>query len=204
MALLDKIGINYKQLQDGEILKEVNIYAPATGYIKLSNISKGMVVEPNQPIMELYDLSQLTISMPLFEKDAMNVHQADTVFFYRMNEKDKVYRAVITQISKVVDNETHTVIVYAKPISYESLNLFINSFVQVEIIYHDRLVKALPEEAVLRQNNNYYIYILKEQQGDSLFIFQKRMVNVGATDQNYVEVLDTINEKVIIKGATIL
>lgn len=204
MALLDKIGIDYKQVQNGEIIKEVTIYAPVSAYVKLSNISKGMVVEPNQPIVELYDLSQLTISMSLFEKDAINVHQADTVFFYRLNEKDKVYRAVITQISKVVDNQTHTVMVYAKPVSYESPNLFINSFVQVEIIYHDRFVKALPEEAVLRQDNNYYVYMLKEQHGDSLFIFQKRLVNVGGTDQNYVEILDKINEKVIIKGATIL
>lgn len=202
-AMLETMEIKPKTILQGNIYREITVYSPVDGFIKINNLSKGMVVEPNTIILEIYDPSQIVIGISMFEKDVINVHQGDTVFFYRLNEKNKIYKGILTQIGKVVDNQTHTLTCYAKPISYEKTELLINSFVQVEILYHDRKVKALPEEALIKQGNDYYVYVLKKQLNDSTFVFEKKFVDIGVTDSHYVEILDTISTKIIVKGANI-
>jgi len=203
LSVLQLMGLNASSIEEGNIEKEIIVKAPISGIVQLKNLIVGNYIEPNVPLFDIVDPSKLQILIPLFEKDAINVHLGDSLIFYRINEKDKLYFAVITSIGKTIDNETHTLRAYAKPISYDKMNLFVNSFVQTEIWYHDKLSLSLPDEALIKENNNYYILELKNKT-DSQFIFIKRNVLVGINDDKRFELLDSVENEVLIKGVSTL
>lgn len=202
--LLEKIGINPGKIQEGQIYKTLQYSSPVNGYIELKDLSRQMIVEANQVVAEIYDISQMIISIPVFEKDVSSLKIGDTVFFYRLNNKDVRFKALLSNISKVVNTETHTVTCYARPLINSKDNLFINSFVQVEIIHNDRFVQAVPEEAIIKREKGTYIYELESITQDSTFVFIKKKVQVGKTDQGFTEVFTPLQKKLILKGTALL
>ncbi|NSW44248.1 MAG: efflux RND transporter periplasmic adaptor subunit [Bacteroidales bacterium] len=203
LSVLQLMGLNASAIEEGNIEKEISIKAPISGIVQLKNLIVGNYVQPNVTLFEMVDPAKLQILIPLFEKDAINAHIGDSLIFYRINEKDKLYYAVLTSIGKTVDNETHTIRAYAKPISYDKINLFVNSFVQTEIWYHDKLSWSIPEEALIKDNSNYYVLELIDK-NDSQFIFLKRNVLLGISDNKRFELLDSVKNDILIKGVSIL
>lgn len=202
--LLNNIGIDYKKVQNGKIFDEITIFSKFSGYVKLHKLSLGMIVNPNEAIIDIFNLSDLILAIEMFEKNVVNTKVGDTVIFYRLNDKENQYKAIITQKGKIVNNETHTVIDYAKPLTKNIDKLLINSFVQVDILNNKRTILAVPEEAVQFQDKNYFIFVLKEITKDSSYVFTKKKIKIGETQNNYIQIFDTIKSKIILKGSSTL
>jgi cobalt-zinc-cadmium efflux system membrane fusion protein len=203
LSLLKLIGMNTSLIEDGKIENEITLKAPINGVVQFKNLTIGNYVQPNITLFEIIDPNKMQLYIPLFEKDAVHIHIGDSLIFYRINEKEKLYFAVITSIGKAIDNETHTVNAFAKPISYDKINLFVNSFVLTEIWYHDKYGWSVPETALQKENQNYFVLELQNR-NDSQYVFKKRFVVTGVSEGERYEILDSIENEILLKGISTL
>ncbi len=72
-------------------------------------------------------------------------------------------------------------------------------FAEANIIVDSKKGLAILKEALLKEENKNFVLLLKDNK-DGIYSFQKIAVNIGATSEDYVELLpdNQINEKSIV------
>jgi len=77
-------------------------------------------------------------------------------------------------------------------------------FVKAEIITESKIAMALPENAIVESDNEYYVLVLDEENEDSYF-FNQIKVQTGNTANGYTQIIDhqliAKTKKVITRGA---
>ena len=71
----------------------------------------------------------------------------------------------------------------------EAKNAFIpGMYIEAEIVINQNQAHALPNEAIVGEGDQAYVFHLKEQKGDE-FIFEKIPVVLGRVNENFTEVV---------------
>ena len=68
---LQLLNINPKQVEKGNIVSTIQIYAPITGEVTVLNANVGKFIAPSDTFIELVDLIHLYLQLNVFEKDVM-------------------------------------------------------------------------------------------------------------------------------------
>jgi len=101
------VGIDVSRLQQGNITKSVNLYAPISGYIKASNVILGNYVSPKDELFEIVNPDGIHLSLNAYEKDIVKVAKGQDVRFALANDKKFERSASIFLVGKAVQqNQT--------------------------------------------------------------------------------------------------
>jgi cobalt-zinc-cadmium efflux system membrane fusion protein len=69
------------------------------------------------------------------------------------------------------------------------------------ISINQKVSKAVPNNAVVKSGDEYFIFVRKTNNGDD-YIFKKIKVNIGLKNDSYTEILtDSLYKNVLIEGA---
>ncbi len=193
----------------------VPIISPISGYIGKISIAKGAYAEMGKSLFEVVDNSQMHLDLNVYEKDMGSIKIGQEIDFVLTNQSNKSVKGKIFGINKSFSNESKTVAVHAKIDPEDAKDLISGMYVSANINITNATVAALPEEAIVRNGDKYYIYQLETNHDEQKATeksgslkethFKAIEVMPGTTDLGFTEIkfLEQIpsGTKIVIKGA---
>ena len=201
---LSYLGIDSSKLTISSMRDHVVIRAPVSGYLSKLIIHNGMYVRPTNSLFDIIDVSHQHLELDVFENDVLKLKLNQRVSYTVLSDDRVIYQARVSKIGKSYLNDAKVIRVHAhlegkKP-------PFINElFVNAKVWLSDQTVSALPEEAIIKDQHNYIIYVAKPHSSHSEVEFVPLMVKKGKEVNGYVAVklIDPLPSgmKIVTRGA---
>lgn len=179
---LKLIGLNPQKLTADNISHSINIYSPITGFVAAVNVNTGKYVNPSDVLFELVNPLDIHLTLSVFEKDINKLSVGQTLFAYTNTNPGKRYRCEIILISKNLSDQ-NAAEVHCHFEQYDK-NLLPGMFMNAEIELSGHQASTLPDEAIVRFENQNYVFIAR---GNNQF--EMREVETGSTEDNFTEII---------------
>lgn len=176
------------------------VVAPRSGYIVERNINEGTQIrtDNNTNIFTISDLQTVWVWANVHESDMAKVKEGDLVKVNTIAYPDKTFKGSIKKISTMLDPASR-VIRMRTELNNENGMLKPEMFATVVITSttHEKVL-AIPEKALVLENNNYYV--MKETDTNT---FEKVLVTLGKKFSDFVEVTHGLepNDRIIVEGS---
>jgi cobalt-zinc-cadmium efflux system membrane fusion protein len=178
---LKLVGIYTAKLNETNISRSVNIYAPITGFVSRVNVNIGKYVSPTEVLFELINPDDIHLALKVFEKDLDKIYIGQTLLAYTNNHPEKKYACGILLIGQDLSIERNAE-VHCHFKEYDK-TLVPGTFMNAEIELKNSKAQVLPSDAVVRYEGKQYIYLV---QGNNTFIMKE--VEAGETENGYTEI----------------
>ncbi|MFN4123108.1 MAG: efflux RND transporter periplasmic adaptor subunit [Flavobacteriales bacterium] len=194
---LKLISINPENLSADNISRSINIYAPVNGFVSSVNVNIGKYINPSDVIFELIAPDDIHLMLTVYEQDVNKLLVGQKLYAYTNNQPDKKYLCEIILISRNIDNR-NAAEVHCHFEQYD-VRLLPGTFMTAMVEISAGKVPSLPEEAVVRFDNKYYVFLSKGNNA-----YEMHEVNPGSTENGFIALphaSELINETIVIKGA---
>lgn len=199
-ARLHMIHIEPSEIEEGSIVPYLSIQSPISGTVTRQDLVLGQFIDPQKTVMEVVDTRKLQLSLRVFEQDLEGIAVGQIVQFSTPDQPDRVFKATLSQVGKAIDPETKTVHCIAS-LDPALRGVFVNNLhVETKIITCLRESRAVPEQALIREPDRDFVWILVDENENQL-IFRKIPVHTGVTREGNTEVLDEDLSSVLLVGA---
>jgi cobalt-zinc-cadmium efflux system membrane fusion protein len=190
----------------GKLTTTAPVKAPRGGFLKTVNASAGQSVTATDVLFEIIDPGHLDVVLNVFEKDAPQLRNGQTVRYTLANDSAGAdHQAKIYLIGRTV-GEDRTVRVYAH-LRHEDASRLPGTYVRAVIETNSATVPALPDKALVQFGGKDYIFVADDKataKGESSY----RMVAVetGVSENGYTQVtlpagLTAANAAIVTEGA---
>ena len=194
---LELIGINPSKLDENTISKSINIYSPIDGYVSKVNVNIGKFTQPSEVLFELINPADIHLALTVFEKDLSKLSIGQKLVAYTNSQPDKKHECEIILIGKNLSAERSTE-VHSHFEDYDK-SLVPGMYMNAEIEIKNTNVYALPEEAIVRFQNNQYIFLAEADKTYSI-----HEVKTGVLENGFIEIISgesLVDKMVVVKGA---
>lgn len=193
---LAMLGIKAKKLSPKDINPNITVFAPVDGYISKVFISKGEYVNPDRPMLELIDPSDIHIAMDILESDLGKLEENLLLDAKAQAFPDKNYTGHILLIGKVLD-EQRMVEIHAH-FDKEHPELLAGMYMNVTIHTKTKQALTVSDKAILQFGATNYIFIEK-----GINEYEALEIKTGISDNGFTEIKTKIpqNAKVVKNGA---
>lgn len=194
---LQLIGISPDRLNENNISRAVAIHSPITGFVSKVNVNIGKYVTPTDVLFELVNPDDIHAALTVFEKDISQLKIGQKVTISLVDKPQTKYEAKIILISKSLDeNRSATIHCHFEKEDHSLLpGMFLNAFIETS----NNITIAVPDEAVVRYANKFYVFEEKAKNQ-----FEIKEVEPGVNENGYTEIKNNslIKEKrLVIKNA---
>lgn len=194
---LKLIGIKPESLDENNISRSINVYAPIDGFVSKINVNIGKYVTPSDVIFELINPTDIHLALTVFEKDVAKLFVGQKLKAYTNNEPEKKHNAEIILISQDLSTE-RSVMVHCHFEDYDK-TLLPGMYMNAEINVNTNNAITLPEDAIVSFENKNYVFE-EESKGN----YKLTEVKTGFTENGLTEVTDgekLFNKPIVVKGA---
>lgn len=174
---LELIGINPLLLKASTISSSVTIRSPITGYVSKMTVNIGKYTSPTDQLFELVDPRDFHLALSVFEKDLNTLAVGQEVVAYTNNEPDKKLKARIKLINKNL-NQDRMAEVHCH-FDQHSSALAPGMFVNGDVSITSQKTLTVPEEAIVRWENKFYVF--KEKTSGTFDMIE---VQTGLSNKN--------------------
>jgi cobalt-zinc-cadmium efflux system membrane fusion protein len=202
---LELFGVPQQEIErldrEQTIKADVPLRAPFDGRVIMRNITRGEVVETEQKLFTVADLSDLWVVGNVPEKDVQFIRKDQKVDVIVSAYPHAIVPGTITYIGDVLDPATRTMRLRVTVLNPDRL-LKPEMFATVRVyVASDSDVLTVPLAAVQNGPNGKVVFV---RRGTS--DFEVRMVKLGEEQGEIVTVLDgvTVGEQVVTKGSFVL
>ena len=202
---LTMMNINPSSVEQGQITSKVNLYAPIEGFITKVNVSNGTYVSPSNTILEIVDTEHIHLELSVFEKDILNIKKDQKIYFKIPEASEKTFEAEVHLVGTTIDETSRTVKVHAHIDDEKQANFIVGMFVEAEIVTSSINSFALPKDAVVEIEGNYFALVLNNKTDN--YIFEKIKLKIGNQTEDFIEVLNTSDLKdkdILVEGSFML
>lgn len=205
-AKLRLLGLNTDKIAEGQIYSTVPITTPIGGYVDEVIVSLGDYVAPQSKMFMVSDNSKLHVDLKVYEKDISKVKLGQQIFFTVAAKPDELLKAKVHSIGKTFETDPKALHVHAD-MDNKNGDLLPGMYVEGRIVQGEKMVFVVPEEAIIKEGEQSFIFILDEDEEMEANKMKFKMipVTVGITDLGFVEVNlpaeVSKDAKVVINGA---
>lgn len=201
---LSFLGISTSNLSPSNIQQQIAIVAPMSGYISKINFHNGRYAQSSVSLMDIISSEHLHLELDVFEKDIANIKKGQKISYTVPALGQTIYYGTVDVIGKEFNSNSKTIRIHGhldgtKPTFLKDL------FINAKIYLNDVESSALPENAIINDGGNSFIYVANEKANDDEIEFEKIAVIAGATDNGFtaVKLIDTIPDgmQIVTKGA---
>lgn len=197
---LSRLNLDLEKIEKGKYYSSIPIKAPVSGTIMYVNVVNGQYVESNIKLIEIIDIHNLELKLSAFEKDLPYLEEKQEIEYYTLNNPDQKNTAHISKIGNSINSNTGAIDVYAKPNNIGNTNPINSAAIEALVNTNSKNVKALPETAITKSDNRYYIYVVNDFK-DNKYFLERVEVSIGQKYNGFVEITKIPEvEKIIIKG----
>jgi membrane fusion protein, heavy metal efflux system len=198
-AKLEMLQLDLHRLERGEIVREVPILSPITGYVTEMRVNIGSFVQPTDPIFRIADTGHLHAELTVYEQDITQLAIGQKVDIQVGNES-QVRRGAIHLLGREVGPD-RGVKVHVH-LDEEDPSLIPGTFLTAQIIVLAEDVPTLPESAVVQFEGASYIFVAADGQTDA---FDMVPIRTGQSDGERVEIQPSPSlppdARIVLKGA---
>lgn len=184
-AQLSLLNLNTGNVLNGKIQSRVALKSPITGAVQKVNVKTGQFVEAQTNLFEIVNTEHVHADLMVFEKDVSKVKVGQEVKFTVESGSGEELSAKILSISQSFEKEPKAVHVHAEIIE-KTPNLIPGMYVRGKIIVDNQKTLAVPEEAIAKNADKYFIFYA-EREGED-WSFKPIEVIPGNTNSGWVEV----------------
>lgn len=202
---LTMMHINPASVAQGKITSKINLYAPIEGFITKVNVSNGTYVSPADTVLEIVDTDHIHLELSVFEKDILNIKKDQNIEFKIPEASSKIYEAQVHLVGTTIDETSRAVKVHAHIDDEKQVNFIVGMFVEADIIINSKDSFALPKDAVVEVEGNYFALVLNKKA--EYYRFDKVKVDVGNQTEDFIEIINVSelkNKDVLVEGAFML
>lgn len=188
-AQLKQIGLRLDKLKEGEIYEQAPIISPINGHVRLVEIKMGQYVEPQTEMFEIVNVEHIHADFMVFEKDMHKVKEGQKIRFSVQSLPNKELEAVIYSVGKSFEEEPKALHIHAEIENKEGL-LIPGMYVRGQILTDDVSGIALPEDAIVKEDDSYFIFTAKTEMdgGQTKWAFIPIEVKTGTKSDGWVEI----------------
>ncbi|SNR31917.1 membrane fusion protein, cobalt-zinc-cadmium efflux system [Lutibacter agarilyticus] len=199
------MNINPSNVKEGKITSIIPIYAPISGSVAEVYTSVGKFMDASEVLISIIDSKHKHLELIVFEKDVMSIKEGQLIEFQTPENSERIYKAEVHLIGTSIDQENRTVRVHGH-LEDKKEPFLVGMYVEAKIITYTAEKLALPLEAVLEEDDKYYILILNEHTNHG-YTFEKEMVHIGLKNETSIEIIDINNtlkdKQILVEGAFI-
>ncbi len=185
---IELIGFSAESIENGEINAFYSIKSPIGGFVSKLKTVIGSYVDSQSELLEIINPDLFQIKLTVFAKDLKGIKIGQSVRF-KSADNQEVHLATLSSVGVVIDDETKSVDCYASIKDEGQLNPVSNEFIEAEIITRTDTVNALPSEAIIKNENDYFVLVLNKQE-DSKYFFNKIQVKTGRQFEGFTEIIE--------------
>ncbi|MCS5490017.1 efflux RND transporter periplasmic adaptor subunit [Algoriphagus limi] len=201
---LAMLSINVDALQPENIRSKIPVFSPINGFVETIDVVPGAYISETSRALTLLNRDHLHIELIAYEKDAAKIKTGQKV---RISIPDLDVQEIMAEIYVISQsiNEDRQVLIHAHILDDElEKSLVPGMYVEAELDLEDRLVKVLPETAVVEVEDENFILIQKSKT-ETGFELEPIKVKVGISKNRFVEVIPLSeldeNAMILTKGA---
>lgn len=196
---LQLLGINAANVSTTNFTNHVAITAPISGFLHHINLTMGKFADANTVLFDIVDNRFLHLDLTLFEKDISKVKIGNKIIFTDANDVSHTHPATVFALNKSFEDNQQAIIAHAK-IEGKTETLLPGMYVEARIQVDDYAANALPDEAVVSNGDDHYIYVETKKNH-----YKQIAVKTGVSDMGFTEILPLEqldpNAKIVTKGA---
>ena len=188
-AQLKSMNLNLKQLQKSNIFERVPLVSPIDGYVRMVEIKTGQYVMPATELFEIVNIEHIHADFMVFEKDMHKAKIGQKIIFSSESLGKKELTATILSVGKAFEQDPKAIHLHAEIENKEGL-LIPGMYVRGRIVTGNVMSYALPEEGVVHEKGNTFIFTAKKlnDKNTSAWEFTPVEVKVGSNDNGWVEI----------------
>ncbi len=184
-AQLKILNVNTASVRNGTIAQRIALRSPIEGFVQKVEVKTGQYVEPQTELFEIVNTHHVHADLMVFEKDVYKVKKGQKVTFTVQSAPDTELTAEIYSVSKTFEDNPKAVHVHAE-IENKKGNLIPGMYIQGKIQVENTKTKALPESAIIKEGDRYYVFSAEKENDD--WSFKPVEVILGAKDNNWTAV----------------
>jgi cobalt-zinc-cadmium efflux system membrane fusion protein len=184
-AQLELMGLNAQRILDGNLYEQVPVVSPIDGYIRKVRIKTGQYVQPQTEMFDVVNIDHIHADLMVYEKDVHKVSEGQKVVFSLESHGDKELQATIYAVGKSFEEDPKAVHIHAEISNKEGL-LIPGMYIRGKIVTNETQALALPEGAVVREVDRYYVFAA-EKSGEE-WNFTPHEIRTGSKDAGWIEV----------------
>lgn len=192
-------GVNAANISTTNFTNRIAVAAPISGFVHHINLTMGKFADANTVLFDIVDNRFLHLDLTLFEKDISKVKVGNKIIFTDANDVSHTHAATVFALNKSFEDNQQAIIAHAK-IEGQTEALLPGMYVEARIQIDDYKANALPDEAVVSNGDEHYIYVETKKNH-----YKQIAVKVGVSDMGFTEILPLeeipANAKVVTKGA---
>ncbi len=186
-AQLRLMDLDIEKLKNGKIYEQVPVVSPIGGFVRFVNIKMRQYVAPQTEMFDIVCLDDIHADFMVFEKDMYKVKEGQKVKFTIQSMPEKEMDATIFAIGKAFESNPKALHLHAHIENKEGL-LLPGMYVRGRIIIDDMETWALPEEAIIRDGDKYFVFTVDEEDEENNWAFKPLEVLIGIRDNGWVEI----------------
>lgn len=200
-AQLAQLHIPLENLRNGTISRTIPLLAPISGYVDKVNLRLGQYVGTTDVLIEIVGKEHLYLELRVFENDIRHVREGQLVRFSVPQQQTGDMQAKVIRVGQSFDAQTKTVLVHANLVAGQYDRLFAGSYVRATILASPRQVIALPEDALIKEGNQSFVYVHEADSPAGTYRFRMAPIRTGITQNHRTEVVvpATINPSLIVR-----
>ena len=179
-------GISRSSVQNGNITRTANLYAPISGFIKASNVNIGDYVSPQDVLFEIVDLNDIHLALNAFEKDLGKLEIGQTVKFSLSDDNTFNRTAEVFLIGKATGSDRMTP-VYSHLNKEDKKGLLPGMYVKAWVESGTNKQNAIPSEALVQYEGKDFV-VLQTEETESGYTFKLEQVKKGIEQEGYTAI----------------
>jgi cobalt-zinc-cadmium efflux system membrane fusion protein len=197
---LEQLKLNPSDIEAGVPYSAYAVISPINGYITSLDLVLGQYAEQQKSLVEIVDVNQLQLQLLVFEHDVSKLTAGQKVRFNSLGEPADAHEATIISIGKTINPESRSIRCIAKIQSENDAGFINQSYVEATIKVAQKEAMALPNEAILKSGKDHYIFVI-ENQNDQTLSLRREKVTIGRASKDFTEIAGRKdNAKILIKG----
>lgn len=191
------IGINPDKLDENNLSRTINLFAPINGFVSLVNVNIGKYVNPSDVLFELINPDDIHLVLTVFEKDVQLIAIGQKLLAFTNNDARKKFPCEILLISQNL-NSDRSVDVHCHFDSFDK-SLIPGMYMNAEIEYNTNDALVVPDDAIVNFESKNYVFI-----STSSSDFEMKEVTIGESENGFTQLLNAEfikNKNVVTKNS---
>lgn len=178
------IGVKAQNLSANSIAKTIKITSPINGFVSKVNANIGKYTAPTEVLFELIDPSDVHLILHAYEKDINSIAIGQSVSAFTNSNPSKRWSGKVLLVGKNLDAD-RMALINCHFDRYDP-SLVVGMFMNGEIAVSNKHALTVPEGAVVRWDNKYYVFLERANNQ-----FEMHEVQLGTTQEGRNQLLDS-------------
>ena len=198
---INAIRLDAARIENGQMYTSFPVVSPISGYVTKTSAVIGQYADMQNELVEIVNINGLQLQLAVFETDVQKLRAGQTVHFGISGSTSKSLGAMLITVGKTINPDTKVIDCIARIDRASDVQLVNQSFVEATVIVSDKTAKALPVSALQKVDKAYFIYVLELKEGEK-YLLKKTPVEVGASDNNFTEILSGLpaDKQIVVRG----